>query len=86
MSPEYLVAGAGLLVALLGSLGTFLNSLTRRRTTFGDEDEQRLKDYDVWRPKVRRAYADLVDRLASHEDPDTIPGLPELPKREDKKP
>lgn len=78
MTPEYLVALSGLAVAVIGAIGGLINSMTKKRAQFGDEDKLRLDEYDLWRPKVMRWAADMRAKLAEHVEPTEIPPFPKL--------
>lgn len=68
-----LISGVALLI---GAVFTGLVSLKNASHTVHGRDQERLEQYERWRPKIRRLVAELRDLLADHRIPEP-PGIDE---------
>jgi len=62
-----LVSGVALLI---GAVFTGLVSLKNASHTVHGRDQERLEQYERWRPRIRRLVAELRDLLADHQIPE----------------
>jgi hypothetical protein len=62
------------LALLLTAFFTGLSTLQRKQNDHGQQDAERLAQYELWRPRIRIVVTELRDLLGQHRIPEP-PGI-----------